>query len=166
MTKMKMFICLIFFYIPILILGQGINQDSIRLEKIADSIENERFSVSIKKRDIPGFIRRKLTKIDKTKFRIANEGEEFNSGDALQKGSLPNKRIVYIAHSRNFYIVTYEQGGFGRAYYSRIVKYQKRDIECITTLAVPPHANIDDFKRIMEKKELIKYVAEKSSCFD
>lgn len=166
MTKMKLFVALILFCIPVIILGQGANQDSLRLEKIAINIEKEKFDVSIKKKDIPVFIRRKLTKADKIKFKIANGGEEFNSGDALQKRSLPNKRIVYVAYSRNIYVITYEQGGFGKTYYSRIIEYQKRHVKCITTLIVPPHANIDEFRRIMERRELIKYMAEKSLCSD
>lgn len=164
MTKMKSMLFLIIFHFPIIIFGQETIQDSLRIEKITNKIKNEMFEIGFKKKNIPGIIRHKLKVVDREKFKIADKGGSWGPGDAGLDGSLPNKRIVYVAYNKDMYIITYEQGGFGRTYYSRVIEYEKRDVKCITTLKMPPHDNVDDFKRIMEKKELIKYVAEKSLC--
>lgn len=148
--------------IPLYLFGQMSAQDSLKIQSTIYGIENEQFVLGTKRSDIPRNILRKLSKIDNEKFRIANSDADFNSGDALQKRSLPNKRIIYIAHNSNFYVITYEQGGFGKNYYSRIVKYEKRKIKCLVTFIMPPHSNIEEFKNIMKYKRFETFVLSKS----
>jgi len=163
---MKSIHLLITFIIPVLSFGQEPIQDSFNFERIEANIRTGKFETSIKKKDIPNFMKNKLSRVDKVKFRIASGDEEFNAGDALLKRSLPGKRIIYIGFNNGIYIITYEQGGFGRSYYSRIIEYEKKKIKCISTFLMPPHNTIDEFRNIMQKREWIKYVSEKSLCFN
>jgi hypothetical protein len=165
MTRIKSIICFITLQTPIILFGQKVIEDSLRLERILNNVKIETFNVSNEKKDIPKFIKRRLSKIDKCKFKIANAGGKFNSGDALQKKSLPNKRIVYIAYNENFYIITYEEGGFGRTYNARLIEYNKRTIKCITTLIMPSHFSVGEFRRILDRRDWLSYVSEKSTCF-
>jgi hypothetical protein len=160
---MKRFLLVLIFFIPEIALGQN-KYDSLALEYFKNKLSTESFDISFNKKDIPGFIKHKFTEIDKTKFKIASKGKSFNSGDAILRESLPNKRVVYIAHIDGVYIITYEQGGFGTAYYTRLIKYDKRRVNCLITLQLPPHEELDEFRQILKSNDQTKYVANKSLC--
>src|SRR3954468_22034799 len=98
----KPFLLVLIFFIPEIALGQN-KYDSLALEYFKNKLSTESFDISFKKKDIPGFIKHKFTEIDKTKFKIASKGKSFNSGDAILRESLPNKRVVYIAHIDGVY---------------------------------------------------------------
>lgn len=153
---------------PARLFGQTAIQDSLAFAKIDTILQAENFSISTNKKSIPKFVRKAISKIDKKKFKVASAGDEFNAGDIIVKSSLPNKRIVYTAHndSVNVYFITYEQGGFGRTYYSRIVEYYKSTVLCITTLIVPSHDDFASFKNILGTSKRIKIVYEKSTCMN
>ena len=63
------------------------------------------------KQFIPVLLKKEIS--TKGKFVIANPNEKYNSSDNLID-SLPNKKLKFVANSKNLWRLAYTQGGFGK----------------------------------------------------
>lgn len=82
------------------------NEDSLLAK-----IQQDSFTVSYNKKDIPGFIKEEFKCLN-AYFALANPGEKYNATDIITRG-LPSRQLIFMAKSANIFIITYNHGGWG-----------------------------------------------------
>ncbi len=130
--------------------------DSIKIEKISREINEVNFSTSYSYKTVPKFIKKAINKAQERKFTAASKGCKFNSTDVNIKKRLSNNRILYIAYSDKFYIITFEHGGYGINIQSKIVKFNYKIVVTIINLTTPFHENISEFKNILMNDKRVR----------
>lgn len=107
-----------------------IDTDKILLNENLDSflikIQNDSFTESHDKKDIPSFIKKQLDCWVKN-FSIANPNEPFNATDMYVEG-LPNRQLLFLAINMEMFVMTYLRGGVGQSTHMLFVKYHDHKI--------------------------------------
>ena len=145
--------------------SQDMILDSIKFSQLSQKIVNQVFESSMDRRDINKKILKAFEKIDRQRFKVASKNEKYESTDIIQNKKLPNKRLIYLAYNKHFVIVTYEQGGFAKKNYSRIIEQNDCIIKCVFTFMVPYHEKFEELKELLNHYDLLKFNMQKSLCF-
>jgi len=55
-------------------------------------------------------------------FHMANPGQPYQAGDAIRDPTLPGRRLIFVAKSRNYVFLEYESGGIAHRVHAELYK--------------------------------------------
>jgi hypothetical protein len=74
------------------------------------------FTIVRDMRQLPGPVLQAYTERGGSRLVMANRGKRFEATDYLRDSSVPRKRLIFAAFSKDKCIVSYEQGGYARTF--------------------------------------------------
>ena len=106
-----------------------------------------------KKKHIPRFIKKELKCLANDKFRIANPGKPYNEGDIIS-GNLPMRQLVFLARSKDVFVMQYKKGGFASSNNLVCVIHNGKQILDLWKGTI---SNDEEYKSVKEIAENIEY---------
>jgi hypothetical protein len=140
-------IFLFLFFCPLIIMAQSADKDSAEW---VYHITHDSFKVMYKYKAIPQRIRDSIF----YDAEVSDAGGKFNSGCV---GEGPRKRIIFVANSNEYWLISYEQGG--RAHNRRVLLIKAGDNNSVkkpvTTMYLSEKIHsLADLKAYVEKNGL------------
>jgi len=162
MVSPKFLIAILFTIISHNCVGQNncsyeIDVTKILLNENLDSfllnIQREFFQNSQDKKDIPPFIK---TALDcwTSNFSIANPKEPFNATD-LHYNALADRQLLFLAASKDLFIMTYWLGGIGESIHILFIKF--RDIQITDVWTGVGSQKLKSIKQVLDYIQSHRY---------
>lgn len=99
------------------------------LQKIIETIKTEKFKQYDQKKKIPRSILHILSKWNGSKVRFASHGDEYRKGCVVENWRIPNREITTILRSKKYFVMTYNQGGYGRSKHILFAELKRGSVE-------------------------------------
>ena len=99
---------------------------NINLDTLLSEFQIESFKVSTDKKDMPHFIKKQLNCLTHG-FSIANPGQLYQNTDVIVQ-KLPSRQLIFLAKSKNMFVMTYQMGVMGLPRKILIIKIKDKTI--------------------------------------
>jgi|SRR5579859_3070104 len=100
---------------------------NVDLDHFLSSLKNEAFTGSVQKNKIPKFIIDQLDCLTQG-FSLANPNQDYQCC-CTSPHNLPKRKLLYLAKSKNIFVMTYLTGGIGVETHLLLIEYSGEKIE-------------------------------------
>lgn len=81
-------------------------------------------------------------------FRMADPGQPYQAGDAIQNPRLPWARLIFVAVSRNYCLMEYESGGIAHFRHARLYRLDGKKAILVREFRIhQTYTNLTDFRK-------------------
>jgi hypothetical protein len=81
-------------------------------------------------------------------FRMADPGQAYQAGDAIQNPRLPWARLIFTAVSRNYCLMSYESGGIAHFLHARLYRLDGKKAVMVREFRIRrTYTNLTDFRK-------------------
>jgi hypothetical protein len=98
------------------------------LDRLISKVETTELTVYSQFNSTPSFVKEFLKRLIGTKFRIADQGEEWQATDVVQ-GDLPDRQLVYLGVGQDVMLLAYNKGGIGVSERILIIHFEQSCIK-------------------------------------
>lgn len=88
-------------------------------------------------------------------FRMADPGQPYQAGDAIQNPRLPWARLIFAAVSRNYCFLEYESGGIAHFLHARLYRLDGKKAVVVREFHIrQTYTNLTDFRKSLSAGQI------------